>query len=145
MINSIQVILPKLGINKGEDYLKNSGLFEEYPSCIFICLDEEKFYLEKTPHKEIPALESFEKALLKSYHKLNSNLMRRLVDANKSPNYIPKPKKIKYSSNNDDKNNCIEICQVFKEKLHEKVISFIPTTPIYQDADKVNIFILFSE
>jgi len=99
--------------------------------------------LEKTPHKEIPALESFEKALLKSYHKLNSNLMRRLVDANKSPNYIPKPKKIKYSSNNDDKNNCIEICQVFKEKLHEKVISFIPTTPIYQDADKVNILYSF--
>ena len=125
--------------------MKNSGLFEEYPSCIFICLDEEKFYLEKTPHKEIPALESFERALLKSYHKINSNLTRRLVDANKYPNYIPKPKKIKYASNNDDKINCIEICQVFKAKLHEKVISFIPQTPIYQDAEKVTLGILFSQ
>mgnify|MGYP003580988880 CR=1 FL=1 len=117
--------------------MNNSGLFDEYPSCIFICLDEDKFYLEKTPHKEIPALESFEKALLKSYHKINSNLMRRLVDANKPATYASKPKKVKYSYNNEDKNKCLEIAEVFKSKLNEKITCFIPTTPIYQDSDKV--------
>lgn len=128
------------GINKGEDFLQSRGLLEEYPSCIFVCIDEEKIYMEKESQPEVPQLESFEKALLGYYHKFNANLGRNFVDAKKGGSRSSKPKGIKYATTSEDTERCNEVMEVFRGKILDKIIKYIPTEPIILGNKVKNIF-----
>ena len=127
-----------IGINKGEDYLKKTRLLEEYPSCIFICLDEDKIYMESQAQAELPSLDNFEKAILGHYIKLNPNMNRVLMEAKKASKRQQVPRVIKYVPNKEEKAQCVEILELFRNKLDEKIIKFVPTEPIY-DGFKVRV------
>lgn len=89
---------------------------------------------------ELPSLESFEKALLGYYVKLNSSLNRTIVEAKRAQNQAPRSRNIRYSSNKEERNRCLEILEVLKTKLHEKIINHIPKHPIYQNTKVKNFF-----
>jgi len=120
------------GINQSEEYIKTDGLLNDYPSCIFVCLDEEKIYMEHDGHHEIPSLESLEKSLLSSYIKINSTLVGTLTDAKKPSNRPHVPKSIKYTGNIEEQRKCLEIIKTFRKKIQEKIIDHIPEVPIYE-------------
>ena len=66
------------GINKGESYLFEKGVFSDFDTdgCIFVCLDEHLIYSHKENHDEIsfPLSKDFESILQNVYHNLNPYL-----------------------------------------------------------------------
>src|SRR5687768_11455182 len=71
------------GINKDEKYFISEQLDKEYPSCIYICLDEEKIYDALGEKFDLPYFDNFEKVLLTSYVKINPQMDYYLVEDSK--------------------------------------------------------------
>jgi len=129
-----------LGINKGEEYLEEQGLFEEYPSCTFICLDEEKMFINSDNNLQSVSFNGFERPLINSYTKLNSNFTRKLTETRKSKPSI-KRESIKISEDNEEREKSLAILELFKVTLEKKLICHIPEKPIYKSST-VTIFSL---
>mmetsp|Transcript_20831 Transcript_20831/g.18215 ORF Transcript_20831/g.18215 Transcript_20831/m.18215 type:complete len:135 (-) Transcript_20831:391-795(-) len=53
-----------IGINQNEEFLLQEKLHKDYPSCIFVCLDEEKVYYEDMIKVPLPYFNNVEKSLL---------------------------------------------------------------------------------
>jgi len=122
-----------IGINKNEEYLRDTGLIANYPSCIFVCLDEEKVFIQSREQADIPNLDSLEKALLGSYLKINPSMMRSFVPNKKSMERSPQQQKyIKYDGKTEEKNQTLDILDIFGKKVQEKIINHLPETPIYE-------------
>jgi len=125
-----------IGINKGEGYIEEEGLLNDYPSCIFVCLDEEKIYLDKNFNKlDVPQFGGFEKSLLPHYVKFNADLNYHIVDLSKNKAKAPAKKTLKFAGNPEIKEKCIKVLDVFKTALEEKIIKMVPAKPILK-ADK---------
>jgi len=128
-----------IGINKGEEYLKEQDLFEQYPSCIFVCLDEEKVYFAPENNVQTVTFNNFERPLITLYSKLNSNFNRTIMEAKKSSKRITnKHESIKLTEDFEERERSFKILELFKENLEKKLLSFIPAKPIYKRA-KVKI------
>lgn len=125
-----------VGINKGEEYLESENLFTDYPSCIFVCLDEEKVVMEKGNKPEIPYFDNLEKSLLPHYVKLNSNLNYKIFD-DKAKGKKEKRGNLKFVGTSEENEKCIKIIELFKSSIEEKIIKHIPTHPIHA-GDHVN-------
>jgi len=131
-----------IGINKGESYLEEENLLTDYPSCIFICLDEEKVHVDKTVNKlDIPQLGNIEKTLLPHYAKFNADLNYNIVDFSKNKAKVPNKKTLKFAGNAEIREKCIKVLEIFKTTLEEKIIKLIPVKPIVK-LDKVKERIL---
>jgi len=120
-----------IGINKGEEYLKEHNLFEDYPSCVFICLDEEKMYIQPENNVQPVQFNNFERSLMTLYTKHNSNFNRTLTDPKKSKKAVNKPDSIKITEDNEEKEKSLKIHELFKTTLEKKLLKFVPETPIY--------------
>lgn len=111
-------------------------LFTNYPSCIYVCLDEEKVYMESSQHFELPYFDNFEKSLFAHYSKLNHSSSHQIVQLGKKtakPSTTNKKKELKYFTDDDEKMACINILEVFKTTLQDKIIKHIPADPIFKD------------
>jgi len=126
-----------IGINKGEEYLKEQELFQQYPSCIFVCLDEEKMYLDPENNVQSVQFNNFERPLITYYTKLNSNFNRAIVEAKKSSKRIAnKHESIKLTEDHEEREKSFKIMELFKETIEKKLLSFIPSRPIYKNNNK---------
>ena len=133
--------LGNIGINKGEEYLKCENLFEDYPSCIFICLDEQKIYMDVSNKPELPYFDNLEKNLLSHYVKLNTNLNYQMVETNISAKpKLARKESMKLTGNGEHKDKCLKILEIFRNTINDKIIKYIPEKPIYLK-DKVNLYV----
>ena len=132
-----------IGINKSGSYIEDEGLLHDYPSCIFVCLDEEKIYMDKNFNKlDIPQFGNIEKTLLPHYAKFNADLNYKIVDLSKSKAKAQAPAKkaaLKFAGNPEVKEKCIKVLEVFKTALEERIIKLIPAKPILKP-DQVNFY-----
>lgn len=87
--------------------------------------------MDRANKPELPKFENFEKTLLTHYAKLNSNLNYQILDPNKSKSKQSKKTSIKLTSNEELNEKCKKILEVFKTTLEEKIINYLPPTPIY--------------
>jgi len=135
-----------IGINKGEEYLKESDLIGNYPSCIYICLDEERVYIQNKEQIDTPNLGSLEKPLLTSYIKVNPSLMRSFVPNKKLMEKFSQQRLIKYDGKPEEKIQSLEILDTFAKKIQEKITSHLPESPIFdpQSPEVISSF-LFAE
>jgi len=139
-----------IGINKTEEYLKAEGLFENYSSGIYVCLDEGKIYMEPDNNIVLPHFDNMEKSLMKNYAKLNANLNYQIVQIGKKSNMKPvarRERDMKYSASVEQKNDCMCVLETFKETLEKKILRYVPSEPIFKekkqlDYDKIEDIIL---
>lgn len=110
-------------------------LLTDYPSAIYICLDEDKMYTEPGHKLQMPYFDNFEKILLPHYSKLNSSLDSRITQPKKkSSRTAAKPKENRDAmSLKAEKDNCLNIIETFKMTLQSKVLKYIPHEPIFRN------------
>jgi len=121
-----------IGINKNEGYLKDADLVGSYPSCIYICLDEERVYIQNKEQVDTPSLGSLEKALLASYIKVNPSLLRSFVPNKKLMGKFSQQRTIKYDGKPEEKVKSLEILDTFGKKIQEKITNHLPENPTYE-------------
>jgi len=110
-----------IGINKGESYLLQENIVQEYPNCVYICLDEEKIYMQEEDRVDVPFFDNFERDILQHYAHLNPHLDYRIVgfNTNKTRPQIGR-KKFKDVPTHEEKKSCLEILDIFKDTLLKK-------------------------
>lgn len=124
----------QLGINQGEDFLLRENLHIEYPSCIYICLDEEKTYMQEGDKIDLPYFDNFEKSILHHYATLNQHLDYKIVSFNvNNKNKTKAPtgkKKLKGAPTQEEKEACLKVLDIFKDTLFTKIVRHLPPKPI---------------
>ena len=113
--------------------MQEHGLYEEYSSCIFICLDEEKMYISPENNLQPVNFNGFERHLINNYTKLNSNFTRKFKESKKSMPSIKK-ESIKVTEDVEEREKSLIILELFKTTLEKKLLNHIPEKPIYKSA-----------
>jgi len=117
--------------------LKSEGLFENYPSCIYVCLDEGKIYMEPDNKIILPYFDNMEKNLMKHYAKLNANLNYQIVQLGKKSSSVKpvarRERDMRYAASTEQKNDCMSILEIFKETLERKILKYVPTEPVFKE------------
>ena len=112
--------------------MKEQELFEQYPSCIFVCLDEEKLYLDADNNVPTIHFNNFEKNLLTLYAKFNASLSTHFVDSKKVKRAAIKKEGPKFNEDLEEKEKGMKILEIFKDAIEKKILSHIPVKPIYK-------------
>lgn len=94
--------------------------------------------MERDGALELPPVDSLEKSLVNAYVKVNPSLTRRLADSKNKVVQGVKGGNVRYAETPEEKNNCVKVLELFREKLKEKIIAYVPQEPIYQ-SEKVTI------
>ena len=130
-----------IGIQKGEKFLLKERLHEQY-SCIFVCLDERKVYVESSLLKEItiPVFDGFEKNLQSYYNLLNNDINYNVINHASKPQINQKKKKLRYYYQFEERQAGFKILEMFKNILFDKIIRYIPPQPLFT-AQRVKKFI----
>lgn len=90
--------------------------------------------MDKSNKPELPYFDNFEKTLLAHYAKLNNNLNYQIVEQNKSSkNKAVKRDSLRLTGNEEMKDKCVRILEVFRVTIEDKIISLLPGTPIRTD------------
>jgi len=121
--------------------LESENLPENYPSCIYICLDEGKLYMEPDSGIILPHFDNMEKSLMKHYAKLNENFDYQIIRIGNKPQAkfpVRRTKDMRNSPSLEERESCLNILEIFKETLQKKILKYIPPEPIYKEKN-VNI------
>ena len=117
--------------------MKSEGLFENYPSCIYVCLDEGKIYMEPDNNIILPHFDNMEKSLMKHYAKLNANLNYQIVQLGKKSSSVKpvarRERDMKYSASTEQKADCMSVLEIFKETLERKILRYVPSEPVFKE------------